>query len=487
MAVELKQNLKLSQQLVITPQLQQAIKLLQLSRVELADVIQNELTENPVLEEAPQVEEEDVPADMAQEIERDPLPDKSHETQSEVVSQDGDLKEPKDFDWENYIDNYNDAGAGLGSINRDELPTYENITSSATTLDEHLEWQLRMSNYLPEEEAIGIQIIGYLDDNGYLTITPEEIAEKHGFDEEQVKDILYCIQEYDPAGVGARNLQECLIIQSRQFGPVKHLLKEIISNHLSLLEKRDYRTIAKKMKITLEEVIDLAKIIGEMEPKPGRSFGRSDTQYITPDVYVHKVGSEYTVVLNDEGLPRLKVSSFYRNMMTQNSFNGGDAKDYVQDKLKSALWLIRSIHQRQRTLYRVSKCIVEFQKDFLDQGINHLKPMILRDVAEEIGVHESTVSRATSNKYIHTPQGIYELKFFFNSGVSVMMGHDVASETVKERIRTMISQEDAKKPLSDQEIANKLKEDNIDIARRTVAKYREMLHILPSSKRKQLY
>lgn len=491
MAIELKQSLRLSQQLVITPQLQQAIRLLQLSRTELADLVQDELLENPVLEESPQSEEDEVPVEMAKEIESELPPDKSHEQQAEVGTKDGDLQEPKEFDWENYMGTYNAPGDEFRSFaGQDEQPSYDNFTSKPISLTGHLEWQLRMVPHLSHrEEEIGVTLINSLDDNGYLTVPVAEIAAKNSYTAEEIDDVLTVIQEFDPTGVGARDLKECLLLQASRFGEEKLALHDIIQNHLQLLERKDFQTLSKRLKIPLKKVITLARIIANMEPKPGRPFGGASTQYITPDVYVYKVGDEFAVVLNEEGLPRLKVSNFYQNMMSKpKSKNGDQTADYVQEKLKSALWLIKSIHQRQRTLYRVSKCIVKFQREFLDRGISVLRPMILKDVAEEIGMHESTVSRATSNKYMHTPQGIFELKFFFNSAVaSANGGQDMASESVKGKIKDIISSENAEHPYSDKDIVGMLKAANIEIARRTVAKYREMLGILPSSKRRQLY
>ncbi len=485
MAIELKQTLKLSQQLVITPQLQQAIKLLQLSRMELVEMVQGELMENPVLEEAVPEEEADVPPEMAKEMEPVETPDKSHETASEVSIKEGDFKE-KEFEWENYMGTYN-APEESRSFSPDEFPTFDNVVSKPNTLQDHLEWQLHMANLTEHEDEIGLAILAALDDNGYLTTSLEEVAEKSGFGLDEVKKVLKVIQDFDPAGVGAANLKECLLLQTRFFEHDRLLLTALIQDHLPLLERKDYGAIARKMKIPLEQVISLARVIAEMEPKPGRPFGNTTPQYITPDVYIHKVGDEYIVVLNEEGLPRLHISPFYKNMMEANRSNDGTAKDYIEQKLKKAMWLIKSIHQRQRTLYRVSKSIVENQRDFFDKGVNYLKPMILKDVAEKIGVHESTVSRATSNKYMHTPQGLFELKYFFNSRVAATDGVDLASEAVKDKIKRLIANENSKKPLSDQEIADLLLSANINIARRTVAKYREMLGILPSSRRRQLY
>ncbi|MBI4412326.1 MAG: RNA polymerase factor sigma-54 [Deltaproteobacteria bacterium] len=490
MAIELKQSLKLSQQLVITPQLQQAIKLLQLSRLELVELVEQELLENPILEETTPAEEDEVPKEVEQELEAEAPPDKSHEAEAEVGNKDGELKEPKEFDWENYIGTYNAPGEETRSFSPDELPTFENFITRPASLQDHLEWQLRMAQISEHEEEIGLGILNALDENGYLTVSIEEIAGQNGYPVPEVEKALKVIQEFDPIGVGARNLTECLLLQARLCGEERPLVEAIIKDHLHLLEKRDYATIARKLKEPIAVIAAAATMIQDMEPKPGRPYGGENPQYITPDVYVYKVGDDYAVVLNEEGLPRLQISRFYRNMLSSNGDKGAggaaQAKGYVQDKLKSALWLIKSIHQRQRTLYRVAKCIVKFQKDFLDRGINHLKPMILKDIADEIGMHESTVSRATNNKFVHTPQGIFELKFFFNSRVASSNGEDLASETVKEKIRRIVEGENARHPLSDKEIADTLATAHIHVARRTVAKYREVLGILPSSRRRQL-
>ncbi len=502
MALEIRQNLKLSQQLVITPQLQQAIKLLQLSRMELLEVVQAELMENPTLEE--DAEGEDFEQLKSQETfshetsESENVPEKSSNHEAEVMSpatKEGEFKEPDNFDWENYLNTYNapeHIASGL-----DDLPTYETTLSQKTSLYDHLMWQLQLSDFSKDEEEIGILLIGGVNDDGYLQETLEEIAEKAKVPLEKVEAVLQKVQKFDPPGVAARNLKECLLLQIRYFGHEREAMEKLVSNHLGELEKKDYKRIAREMKIPLERVIELAKLIHELEPKPGRPFSESSAQYITPDVYVYKVGDEWMVVLNEDGLPKLQLSPFYRNMMQKtlkpigNGSNGDhlqdSEKEYVQTKLRSAVWLIRSIHQRQRTLYKTTKAIVKFQRDFFEKGIDHLHPMVLRDVAQEIGMHESTVSRVTTNKYVHTPQGIYELKFFFNNGLPSSDGESVASESIKDKIRHIVSAENHKSPYSDQEIVEILKQQKIDIARRTVAKYREMLGILPSSKRKQMF
>ena len=289
-------------------------------------------------------------------------------------------------------------------------------------------------------------------------------------------------------GVAARDLKECLLVQIYDMkGPEDLNLERIIENHLTDLEKKNYGAICKTLGITMEEVIKRVKIIEELEPKPGRQFGGTPAHYIIPDIYVIKRGEDYVVMLNEDGLPKLKISPFYKNLLEQQASAQHNTKEYIQGKLRSAVWLIRSIHQRQRTIYKVTESIVRQQQEFFDKGIAFLKPMVLRDVANDIGMHESTISRVTTNKYVHTPRGIFELKFFFNSGISRVHGSDVASESVKEKVKTIIAAEDATHPYSDQKIVELLLKENINIARRTVAKYREMLGILPSSKRKKVY
>ena len=495
--MEIKQSLKLSQSLVITPQLQQAIKLLQLSRLELTTLIEKELIENPVLEEDNEEGEQTKTANGSEESqgelhEKAKEEDRGHEhNMEEVGSKDGDLKEPSNFDWENYIGSYNVPGQSFerASDTGEEFPTYENTLTQTESLQAHLSWQLGLSLFSPEECLIGAEIIGNINEDGYLTATLEEVAEKIGATAEQVEAVLKKIQEFDPPGVGARDLKECLLLQCKQFEPkTQQLISRMIDQHLGDLEKHHHKPIAKSLNIPLEKVEELAKMIHELEPKPGRPYGQNNAQYITPDVHIHKMGNEYVVSLNEDGLPKLAISPLYRRAMMQGSEVKGKEKEYIQDKLRSALWLIKSIHQRQRTMYKVAKSIVKFQRDFFDKGPTFLKPMVLKDVADDIGMHESTISRVTTNKFVHTPRGIFELKYFFNSSIQNTIGNGtgVASEAVKEHLQKLICEEDPKKPLSDQDIADMLKQKNqIEVARRTVAKYREILGILPSSRRRR--
>jgi len=473
--MELKQQLKLSQQLIMTPQLQQAIKLLQMSRMELSELVQEELLENPVLEEGGEARDS-----ASAGIEESATPEvRAHEAKKEEI------------DWERYLENRS-TEAPMPSIRRggdDEMPGLEATLSTSEDLVDHLGWQLRMGDFVEDERRFAALVIGNLDDNGYLKVeglAPGEVvprlAAESDLDPEDAEEVLAMIQQFDPIGVAARSLQECLTIQAKHYG-MDDLVLRVISDHLGDLEKRHYPAVAKALGCSLEEVYDVAQIIAELEPRPARRFQTDEARYIIPDVYVHRVGDEYYVVANDDGMPKLKISGFYRSAMADNP----KAKEYIQDKLRSAQWLIRSIDQRRKTIVKVTECIVDKQRDFFDKGIEHLKPMILRDVAEAVGMHESTISRVTSNKYVHTPRGTFELKYFFNSAIKRDHQNDIASESVKQAIKNIISGEDPKAPLSDQRIVEILAQDDIKIARRTVAKYREMLGILSSSKRKKYF
>lgn len=463
----------------MTPQLQQAIKLLQLSRMELENMINSELVENPMLEES---------GDSESTLQRmDEVKTEKEPRANDTATQDESPQNQDNFDWESYLENVRSTPSlPVYRGGEDDLPTYENTLTAPANLYNHLDWQLKMSDMSEKQKVIGEVIIGNLNEDGYLTTSIDEIASRETFDPHEVEAVLYRIQEFDPVGVGARDLKECLLVQIDDLKYEDELLERIVENHLSDLEKKNYPSIAKTIGISVEEVVKRVKVIEELEPKPGRAFGGTPAHYIIPDIFVVKREGEYVVMLNEDGLPKLKISPFYKNLLDK-STEQHNTREYIQGKLRSAVWLIRSIHQRQRTIYKVTESIVRQQREFFEKGISALKPMVLRDVANDIGMHESTISRVTTNKYVHTPRGIFELKFFFNSGISRVHGSDVASETVKEKVREIISIEDQKHPLSDQKVVELLKRDNIDIARRTVAKYREMLGILPSSKRKKVF
>lgn len=476
----LRQTMNLSQSLVITPQLQQAIKLLQMSRMELESAVRSELEENPILEEAEQLKEEDLQRtkEAATEVEG------GGESANDQISQDPQKQD--EFEWESYIEQ-NQKPPQSGMAGSEEIMNYENVITATQTLHDHLYWQVKMNGFSEEEERAADALIGAIDDDGYFKVDMDQLAEEEKIDKGLLEDTLTLIHEFDPPGVGARDLKECLLIQAKHLEEDTHDLVNLINNHLKDLEKKNYEAIAKALGRDIEDVVEMCKIIYAMDPKPGRAFVSSETHYVTPDVYVYKVGDDYVVSLNEDGLPRLKISNFYKNMLKGGKTTGDKTQDYIQEKLRSAVWLIKSIHQRQRTIYKVAESIVKHQREFFEKGSEHLKPMVLRDIANDIGMHESTVSRVTTAKYVHTPQGIYELKYFFNSGISSSDGDSLASESVKIKIKDLVSKEDPKNPLSDQKIVDMLKVDGIQIARRTVAKYRDVLKILPSSQRKKYF
>ena len=479
MAFELRQGLRLTQQLVMTPQLQQAIKLLQLCRLELLDAINEEMEENPLLEEVP------AEVDAGSDAGGEPIIAPSEPPPLEPVS----IEETAqaDIDWSNYLGEYNAPGYVHFEAEKREVPEYENFVARRESLNEHLMWQLLLSLPSRRDERIGSAIIGNLNKDGYLQATLDEIATLTEADTSEVESVLSKMQSFDPAGVCARDLGECLLIQVRQLRLQDSIVVQIIRNHLKHLENKNYKAISRVLGIGLSDVLSAVEIITSMEPKPGREFSDEESQYISPDVFVYKVGDEFVIVLNEDGMPKLRISSFYKEALSNRGKEfAGHTRDYIKNKLRSAVWLIRSIHQRQRTIYKVVESIIRFQRDFLEKGLAYLKPMVLRDVAGDIGMHESTVSRVTTNKYVHTPQGIFELKFFFNSSISRFNGEAIASASVKEKIRQIIESEDPTKPYSDKKMVEILKSSNINIARRTVAKYREMLGLLSSNKRKNI-
>jgi RNA polymerase sigma-54 factor len=501
MGLEIKQSMKLSQALVMTPQLQQAIKLLQLSRLELEQQIQDELLQNPLLEEVPeQTPEQELPSDLVMTAveplapEAQPEPTKVEEVKGEEGK--------NDFDWDGYLDKYQDQPPTPSGrdTSTDELPGYQETLTRGESLADHLELQLRMDELGQEEINVGLEIIGNLNDDGYLRPGEDggdpllRIALETGTSAAVASKVLRRIQHYEPPGCGARDLQECLVLQANAWMQRAHgdpseadgeLVIKILKHHMKALEAKNYPAIARELHVDMAEVICAVKVITALEPKPGRNYTTQEPQYITPDVYVHKMGDRYTIVVNDDGLSKLRISEHYRRALRNG--DGRQTKDYIQEKLRSAVWLIRSIHQRQRTIFKVTESIVKFQQEFLDKGVQYLKPLILRNVADDIGMHESTVSRVTTNKYVHTPQGIYELKYFFNSSIARESGDDIASEAVKSKIKGLVSQEPGDVPFSDQKIVELLENQGITIARRTVAKYREALGILPSSKRRRYY
>jgi len=454
-----------------------AIKLLQLSRLELVEKIQQELEENPALDE---VQETLSPEPIGEKTEAD---SEASEKTKEVTFED---KINEDIDWRNYIEEYNSPGRMPVETEGRETPRFDSFISKKESLSDHLLWQFLMTSPDSDSENIGSLIIGNLTKDGYLDVSLDEISETSGTPRGMVEQVLAMLQTFNPIGVCARDLSECLLIQIKHLGLGDNsILTEIVKNHLHHLENKNYRAICKALKVRMDDVIAAVNVIKGLEPKPGREFSESDVQYITPDIYVYKSENDFVIVLNDDGLPKLQVNSYYKKAMVRGDKISAETKEYLQDKLRSAAWLIRSIHQRQKTIYKAMESILKFQRSFFEKGITHLKPMVLRDVAEDIEMHESTISRVTTNKYAHTPQGIFELKYFFNSSIKRIHGEAIASASVQAKIKKIIESENPKKPFSDSKMAEMLKDQNVDIARRTVAKYREVLGVLSSNKRKQ--
>ena len=561
--MQMKMQMKLNQQLIMTPQLQQAIKLLQLSHTELEELIEQTLVENPVLEEGmdidsfpnretPAAEENPETPEVASGTEDF---ESAREVEKEEIDQ-------QDIDWQQYVEQVDQLGGYQstrirpGTGGDDEAPSLEATLAQSETLSDHLHWQMGMQDLLPLEFKIGVELIGNLEDDGYLVTSIREMLETRRdlhdeilnqlneglincnlevdesffdlkykpvkavmpkkskevlppvFDEDEegaaqekeafpvnldvcrfVEQVLRKIQGFDPNGVGARSLQECLLIQLRILGKTESLSYRIIEQDMNLLESKDLKKIARRQKQELDQVIDAYRLIMSLEPKPGRAFIANPSQhYIIPDVYIYQNQGKYKVALNANGIPRLRISSYYRDLCDSMEDDGSLTKEYIHEKIKAGQWLLKSIEQRQKTIFRVTKSILKFQMEFFEKGIHFLRPLVLKDVAEDIDVHESTVSRITTNKFVHTPQGIFELKYFFTSGIDQGEGEAVSSKRIKDMIQQMVQNEDPKTPYTDLQIADILhRRSGIKVARRTVAKYREALNILPSNKRKQLF
>jgi RNA polymerase sigma-54 factor len=476
MGIQQRLHTKLVQKLILTPSLQQAIKLLPMSTLELSDLLNQEMVENPMLEEVPT--EDLQPAEATtQEAEK---PNAEATNKSETWD---------DQDYEYFFGDYLDDGYRPRAPQEvRELPPIENTLSTASSLTDHLMWQLSMQTDDPLIREIGSAIIGNLDDDGYLVASFDELAAMGPWSVAEVDRALKLVQSFDPIGVAARDLQECLLLQLRHHGLEGSPTEKIVTEHLRLLQNHQVPEIARKLGVTIDDLKEHIEIIRNLDPKPGSRYNPTQSQYVIPDVYIIKVEDQYVAVLNEDGLPQMRISPVYRRLLDKGaSENNDETRAYVKDKFRSALWLIKSVEQRQKTIHKVANSIINFQRDFLDHGIEHLRPLVLRDVANDIGMHESTVSRVVTNKYMHTPQGVFEMKYFFHSGISSSYGESVSSVTIKQRIRKIIDNEDARKPLSDSKIVSILQREGLVLARRTIAKYREELKIPTSNQRKVLY
>ena len=475
MAISQRLQTKLVQKLILTPSLQQAIKLLPMTTLELSELLNQEMVENPMLEEVPT--EELQPVEASQEKPEEKPPDKE---KSDTWD---------DQDYEYFFGDYLDDGYRPRTPTEvKELPPIENTLSTATSLSDHLLWQLSMQTDEPLMRDVGEAIVGNLDDDGQLVATVEELAAMGPWPVEDVERTLALVQTFDPIGVAARDLQECLMLQLRHLGMEGTPVEKIVTDHMRLLQNHQVPELARKMGISIDDLKQHIETIRHLDPKPGSRYNPSQSQYVIPDVYVVKVEEEYVVLLNEDGLPQLRISPVYRRLMDKSvAENTDETRAYVKDKFRSALWLIKSVEQRQKTIHKVATSIINFQRDFLDHGIEYLRPLVLRDVADDIGMHESTVSRVVTNKYMHTPQGVFEMKYFFHSGIASSFGGAVSSVTIKQRIRKIVEEEDSKRPLSDSKIVNILQREGLDLARRTIAKYREELKIPTSNQRRVLY
>jgi len=505
--MKLRLDLRLSQKLIMTPQLQQAIKLLQLSRLELQQSLAQHLMDNPLLEDLPADVEDNEAGTTDEQAEESAA---AASTNSEPAESEEATPEERDTPeevsaagWEEYFGTDRRTGGGeRQSSSSDEFPSYEQTVAKATSLEDHLLWQLSLSGLSDRQKAIGRLLIGNLDDDGYLRMPLSEIVSGTDFGETELESVLEEIQTFDPTGVGARDLPECLLLQLRHLGksPIGSLgarpgslkgsiVEAVVLHHLKDLEKKQYARVAKALDITVEEVLQATKVIEALEPKPGRPFTNTQNYVIVPDVFVVKNEGEWVVLLNDDGLPRMRISPYYKQLLASGQSGSSETKAYLDERLRAAQWVIRSIEQRNKTIVKVVSSIVKFQEQFFEHGVQYLKPLVLKQVAEDIGMHESTISRVTANKYMYCPQGMLELKFFFNAGLqrADQPSDMLSSVTVREMIRKMVAAEDARHPLKDEEIAARLREQQVLIARRTVAKYRAEENIPPATQRKQFF
>lgn len=478
MALESRLELKLSQKLILTPQLQLAIKLLQMPQLELSQALTHELVENPFLDDVLD-DREEMSREEIENLESHDEPDDTEAPLEKLISDIG------GYGVDDYFDERGSDGRDLGYFTPGtvEQPSYEQFATKEADLSDHLLWQLRLSEADMEVKEVGEIVIGNIDENGYLRATDEELAQTGGADIEKVRAAVDLVQGFDPPGIAARDLQECLLRQLKAVNLQGSLVEQIVINNMADVEKKRYQQIARQHAASLDNVMAAIKVIEGLEPKPARNFSTLTPTYIVPDVTVLKTEDGYQIILNDEGLPRLRLNHFYRKLFLSKNSLTKEEKQFIEEKLRAAVWLLKSLDQRNRTIYRVTETILNFQKDFFDSGVANLKPLNLRDVAASLGMHESTISRVTSNKYLSCSHGLFSFRFFFSSALQSASGA-VSSTSVKDLIKKIILEENTKKPLSDQRIVEMLKTKNIVIARRTVAKYREELRIPPQGKRK---
>lgn len=488
MGLELKLQMRMGQRLVMTPMLQQAIKLLPMTRLELIQAIQLEIEQNPLLEEEIDIdeqEEETATPTQEDDANSENKPEETVFEEQAALEEKEKPKEAEEIDWDAYMqaDLY-DGRTGEGYV---EFPSLENTLKQNESIEEHLMWQLNYTAVTQEEYQLGSIIVGNINDEGYLEESLEDLVNGNDTSLDVMEDALILVQSFDPPGVGARNLRECLLLQLEKNGKQGQLMKDLISSHLEELDERNYKKLAKTLDVSINDIIGAMKEIRELDPKPALQFNPDEAHYITPDLYVFKIDNEYQVYLNDDDTPRLRINSYYKSILKNKKKDNNKEREYLENKFRSALWMIKSIEQRRQTMLKVGRSLCKFQRDFMDKGLNYLQPLILKDVADDIEMHESTISRVTTNKYIYTPQGLYELKYFFHSSVGSYLGSNMSSVRVKEMIRLICREEDQSKPYTDDQIVKLLQSKNVKIARRTVTKYRKELKIPATSKRKRLF
>ncbi len=486
----LKQQLhqKQVQKLILAPALQQAIKLLPLTNLELIEIIDEELSQNPMLEIEEETAERKI-EESGEETEKGEVEKKQEEAKEEGDEEalDDSQAREEDQEIEAYFQQSFDEGFRSFSLEKKETISLENIVSRSPSLWEHLEWQANLTFFDELDREIAANIIGNINEDGYLVASLEEIAESMNTSVEKVDQVREKIKRFDPVGIGSLSVQEALLTQMDYFEIKDEITRKIVSQYLTLLEKSDFAQVSKELGIPLEEIKPHIEAIKGLDPKPGRKYSQEKISYVVPDIIVSKEADELKISLNDEGLPRLRVNSFYKKLISQAARENPEAYRFLKEKMKKAFWFLRSLDQRDQTVYKVAKYIVDKQKDFLEKGMEYIKPLTLIELAQEIGVHESTVGRVVANKYIMTPRGVYPLKYFFHKSLSGDFGEEISSLRVKDKINKLVESEDRKNPLSDIEIGDILAKENFRIARRTVAKYRKQLKIPPSHIRKRRY
>jgi RNA polymerase sigma-54 factor len=483
MALELRQSLKLAQKLVMTPQLRQAIKLLQLGRLELTEALQAEIEQNPMLEEAPSLLEESAnPEALSAE-------ENVYQAESAITDRvkGDDPATVAEVNWEDYANNFDSDLSFSHETPPADAPSQFDFISATPGLASYLQLQLTHLELSQQDIDLTTFIVCNLDGHGFLEASIEDICTYGHCTEEEAEGVLRLVQSLDPPGVAARDIRESLLLQLDRLDYYDTLPYHIVDQHMSLLESRNYAQMARETGAPLKKINEAVAIIQELTPFPGNEFSNEQTYYVIPDVYLYKIDGEFVIQLNHEGLPQLQLSSEYQQLLKQKNALTPESRGYLRENKRNAEWFIKSIEQRQRTIFRVMESLLKFQRAFFESGPGAMRPLILRDVAEDIGMHESTVSRVTSNKYVHCPQGIYELKYFFSTAVATSDGDTVAAEAIKTRIRQLVHIENPMKPLSDNKISELLAKENITVARRTVAKYREQLKILPVKHRRQAH